>query len=621
MNDNNDIQEAKARLPLPKTLTGITGETKSPPTHIATAERPKPPRPLAELLDDVTGILRRYVVFPQPEQAEVIALWAVHTWVIEAFDFTPYLHVFSAERRSGKSRTLDVLALLVKTPWRTAGVSLAALFRKIDKNKPTLLYDEIDTVFSNSKSDDTKDIQGFLNAGYERGLTFARCVGQNANLDVQDYESFCPKALSGIGKVLPDTTADRCIPIELVRQSREEKAERFRKRDAQAELGGLHAELEAWAQQPGLIEALRKARPRLPEQLNDRLQDACEALVVLADTAGGRWPEQARAALVKLCAQAEEDESVGVQLLKDIKRIFEAEGADKLPTIDILNALVAMDDRPWALWWLDDLRHDKAQKPASRLAKLIKPYGVKARQIRVEDETLKGYVRADFMEAWKRYLPYTPPQGETSETHEGKNVSASAETGETESSLVKQQDVSDVSAWRRHLLDHSKSPFWDMSDEEWAEYDARFNASKTIYPGDWINLTPDETQEDWLAALKQALEKPCELCGEFMDGEEYFWYHLNRHVGRCRNCQEADWFANGYKIDQFGMPSCWSHRHTREERIAERIRNQIQKAARYRARKAGLEYAAVYQALLARESEETQRMIEQLGEKERARNN
>jgi hypothetical protein len=66
------------------------------------------------------------------------------------------------------------------------------------------------------------------------------------------------------------------------------------------------------------------------------------------------------------------------------------------------------------------------------------------------------------------------------------------------------------------------------------------------------------------------------------------------------------------------MPSCWDHRHTREERIAESERNQLQKAAQWRAHKAGLKDSRpVYLALLAQEPEETRRMIEALCEKER----
>jgi hypothetical protein len=396
-----------------------------------TLDTPVQPKPLGKLLDAICGTLQRYVFFQLPEQVIAVGLWVAHTWVLEAFDYTPYLHVHSAEKRSGKSRLLDVLALLVQDPWRTAGVSLAALFRKVERDQPTLLYDEIDTVFTNSKNDDTKDIQGFLNAGFERGSAFCRCVGQGANFDVEEFEPFCPKALSGIGDVLPDTTADRCIPIELVRQSRTEKTERFRKREAEAVVATVRGELEAWSQQVGVIDALREARPELPEELTDRQQDICEPLLAIADLAGGEWPEKARRALVKLCC-LEEDASTGVTLLADVRDIFNSTGEDKMTTKDLLEGLVAIEaDRPYAFWWEDALKNGKLNSAATRLAKLLKPYGVKPRKIRVGDETVRGYYRADFEEVWKRYLPscFPPPHGD------GTNGTSSSLTRETSGSV------------------------------------------------------------------------------------------------------------------------------------------------------------------------------------------
>jgi hypothetical protein len=412
-------------------------EVKRNGATLVSDKAPLQPRPLGELLDTICGILRRYVVFPHPEQVTVIALWIAHTWTLEAFDYTAYLQIHSAEKRSGKSRLLDVLALLVKGPWRVAGVSLAALFRKVELIKPTLLWDEIDTLFGNSKNDDTKDIQGFLNAGFERGATFSRCVGQNANLSVQDFKPFCPKALSGIGKVLPDTTADRCIPIELLRQSREERVERFRKRDAEALVATIRAELEAWSQQPGLIDTLREARPGLPNELTDRQQDICEPLLAIADFAGGAWSEKPRAALVKLCCQ-EEDASTGVRLLTDIKRIFDESRKNKLTTKDILEALVVIEGGPWAFMFEDALKHDKFQTAASKLARKLEPYKIKPRTVKVADgATAKGYHRADFEAVWKRYLPtFHPASGNavttvTAVTYEGKKVTASPEVTAT----------------------------------------------------------------------------------------------------------------------------------------------------------------------------------------------
>jgi hypothetical protein len=397
------------------TLNGFKPRAEAP-TNTAKAEptkAPVTPRPLGGLLDAVEGFLRRFVVFPLREQATAIALWVAHTWVIEAFDFTPYLHVFSAEKRSGKSRLLDVMELLVKAPWRDGGLTEAVLFRKIKSKMPTLLADEIDTVFHAHKNDGMDNIRRMFNLGFTRGYVVSRCVGTNTKFEIEDFDPFCAKSLCGIGRCLPDTVTDRSLPIELVRQSREGKAERFRRRDGEKDAEGIRAEFEAWAKSQGLIEALRAARPQIPGTIEDRQEEICEPLLAIADLAEGAWPEKARQALVKLCVQ-EEDASTGVNLLTDIKRIFG--GKDKLATRDILEALVNIeDDRPWALWWLDDLKHDKLQKPATRLAKLLKPFGVKSCTIRVGEETLRGYDRNAFREAWERYLPLSA-QAKTSAT-------------------------------------------------------------------------------------------------------------------------------------------------------------------------------------------------------------
>jgi Protein of unknown function (DUF3631). len=501
------------------------------------------PRPLGELLAAVCEVLRRYVVFQFPEQARVIALWIAQTWVLDAFDYAAYLHVHSAEKRSGKSRCLDVLALLVKEPWRVAGVSLAALFRKVELIKPTLLWDEVDTLFAYSKHDDTKDIQGFLNAGFERGAKFSRCVGQNANLNVQDFEPFCPKALSGIGKVLPDTTADRCIPIELRRQSREEKVERFRKREAEALVATIRAELEAWSKQPGLIDMLRDARPELPEELTDRQQDICEPLLAIVDLAGGEWPEKARAAVVTLCVQ-EEDASIGVKLLVALRDIFHATGKDKLTTREILEALVVIEDGPWALMFEDSLKHDRLQTAASKLARILKEHKIKPRTVKLADETTaKGYHRRDFEAAWKRYLPTSSPlSGEavTAVTDERKMVTATTQVPATIQKAVTQlsprekakgDEVTTVTT----NLDGGKKDLRSLSKEEVEEVED--DESWIVYPGGWFRKTK----------MPCAPNSPkCELCGETVVAP--YFSHMRCDSVRCEDCQSVLWMEDGYEV-------------------------------------------------------------------------
>jgi hypothetical protein len=76
---------------------------------------------LADYLDALEAFLRRFVIFRSDAQVTAIALWIAHTHAFEASDATPYLAVTSAERRSGKTRLLESLALLVATPstWPT----------------------------------------------------------------------------------------------------------------------------------------------------------------------------------------------------------------------------------------------------------------------------------------------------------------------------------------------------------------------------------------------------------------------------------------------------------------------------------------------------------------------
>jgi hypothetical protein len=551
---------------------------------------PVTPPQLGEILDAVVGFLCRWVVFQYSEQAIASALWIVHTWVIDAFDFTPYLHVFSAEKRSGKSRLLDVLELLVKNPWRGGGETEAVLFRKIKAKLPTLLSDEIDTVFHATKNDGMDNILRMFNLGFTRGYIVSRCVGTNTKFEIEEFDPFCPKALCGIGRCLPDTVADRALPIELVRQSSEEKAERFRVRDARKLVAGIRTEIQAWAMQPGLVDNLRAARPHIPADMQDRQEEICEPLIAIADLAGGKWPETGRAALVKLCAQ-EEDASIGVKLLTDLKRIFDETGADRLPTIDILNKLVAIeDDRPWAAWWLDDLKHDKPQKPATKLAKMLKryktkEYPIKARVIRVGDETPRGYERADLEPAWERYLPSLTQKAATSATsatYEGENVApkgdvaASSKRGATQFSEGKSKNVAAVAAvaplqgMRGETAKHDCVTYTNGRRHLCEDCERSWKAMKTIYPGDWIRLYPDEGQPHWLDALRQAIAKPCEVCEQSLAAEPYMWFHLEDGVAQCPACREEQWWDDGYEIDEFGNPSCWSHEHSREERIAER---------------------------------------------------
>lgn len=350
---------------------------------------------LSELLESTAAFLRRYVVFALDEQADAAALWVGHTYVYDQFDATPYLAVQSAERRSGKTRLLECLGLLVRQPQPAAGASLAALFRIIHELHPTLLLDEADTIFNRKGSDAAEDLRGLLNNGYRRGVPFLRVVGEGKKMRVERFDVFAPKALASI-RELPDTVQDRSIVIRLKRRARRERVERFRFRVAELQALAIR---EAWEASADALSL--PAEVDVPEELNDRAADSWEPLLALAATAGGDWPHRARMAALVLSGTAEvEDEHHPIRLLASIRDIFVASDSTRLATAALLEALHADEEAPWADWRGRGLR-------AEGLAYLLRPFDIRSRQMKISGVKVRGFDVADFADAFDRYLP--PP--------------------------------------------------------------------------------------------------------------------------------------------------------------------------------------------------------------------
>ena len=93
---------------------------------------------------------------------------------------------------------------------------------------------------------------------------------------------------------------------------------------------------------------MRVADPDVPATLHDRAADCWRPLLAVADRAGGDWPEQARAAAVELSGAEAEDAEAVVELLRDMAEYLTDDDASIIPSADLVAALVAQPDRPWA---------------------------------------------------------------------------------------------------------------------------------------------------------------------------------------------------------------------------------------------------------------------------------
>lgn len=346
----------------------------------------------AKLLDDIESTIARFIALRDDHQAVTVALYVAHTHVFDAAETTPYLAVLSAEKRSGKSRLLELLARLCRRAEHTSGASEAALFQTIERSQPALLLDEIDAVFAQT-AERTEALRGAINSGNRKAGSVLR-GGKDGQ--PQRFSTFCPKVLAGIenGK-LPDTIRDRSIPIILRRKPPGVQVERLLWRDVAADVQGIHDGLLAWAADHE--EELARARPDLPEQLDDRSAEGWEPLLAIADLAGGSWPARAREASVLLAGDfSEEEESRGVRLLADLRTVF---GAEPMATADLLDALNALEESAWGSW------HEGSGMTARDLARLLRPYEVRPRNVRTATGQAKGYHRDDLLDSWSRYLP------------------------------------------------------------------------------------------------------------------------------------------------------------------------------------------------------------------------
>ncbi|MEV6548136.1 DUF3631 domain-containing protein [Streptomyces sp. NPDC051597] len=359
----------------------------------------------AALLNEVEAFHRRFNVFPSEAAYVAVVLWDAHAHLLDCFDATPRLAFLSPEPASGKSRALEIVETVAPFPMVAVNASASALFRAVSgmSARPTILFDEIDTVFG-PKAGDNEQLRGFLNAGHRRSGVMYRCVGDGANQQVQEFPSFCAVAVAGLGS-LPDTILTRSVIIRMRRRARNEKVEPFRQRVHEGEGHALRDRLAVWAD--SVRDVVDGAFPAMPEEVTDRPADVWEPLITVADAAGGDWPKRARAACIELvnASKADDKGSVGVRLLTDL-RDHVLNGIDRLPTVSVLERLHSLDEAPWA---------DMGGKPldARGLSRMLREYmtgdntPIVARNIKAGGAVLKGYYATDLNDAWQRYCP--PP--------------------------------------------------------------------------------------------------------------------------------------------------------------------------------------------------------------------
>lgn len=201
--------------------------TRWPPAKLLEFLGGKEPNPgVDSVYDMVLEAYKRYIDYPDPRDAMLLALYTIQTYLMPVFHTTAYI-LFTGAKRSGKSRNLEVAEQLVFNPIRTVDMTPASLFRIIEDWQATMLIDESDLDFPDTDS----LIRRILLAGYKRGNTVARAEKTKKERHiVEQFDVFGPKMIVapfGVSAGMRDQMLfDRCIPVIMERTANAELSKR-----------------------------------------------------------------------------------------------------------------------------------------------------------------------------------------------------------------------------------------------------------------------------------------------------------------------------------------------------------------------------------------------------------
>lgn len=229
------------------------------------------------------GYISRFCVI-ETDYIDLITLWTIGTYLFPVFRYYPYLRV-QAEKGSGKSRLLEVLAPIVFNGQMLVSQTEAVIFRTIENDKSTLLLDEVEQLKTENK-DVFGTMMSILKAGFNCEGVVLRTEKIGDKFKVKKYSAYSPKIFCGIND-LDNVLKDRTISIRLYRKKDTEIIERYKATEELKRLQKeIRDELYIWAlnnasiiaqlYQDGIVEK------ECIQHLSNRELDIWEPLFIMA---------------------------------------------------------------------------------------------------------------------------------------------------------------------------------------------------------------------------------------------------------------------------------------------------------------------------------------------------
>jgi hypothetical protein len=366
-------------------------------------------------LNRIETFIRRFLILPSESDYAVFTLWIAHTYFMHKLKTTPRLALISPEFGCGKSRSLEVLQTLCFQGLKLDHQTRSYLMRKVEDitanhgMPPTLLIDEIDSVFRSKNDECSEALRAFANTGYRIGGVYGVTEGERKKTPTE-FKTFAPMALAGKGEILPESLMTRAIITRLQKRTGAEEVEDFLEDDLVAlQADSFREELQNWADY--CAEDIADIRPEMT--VKDREREVWLPLFKIAYLAGEEWIKKVEVALANYQKEKSEDSPPRErELLGDVWKIFQKADKERIKSSHVVIALTGLEDSEWNSYNYGKPISEKA------LAKKLRTYGIRPIQMRFEDgQNARGYERSEVAVAVRRYLdPLLPATTATTET-------------------------------------------------------------------------------------------------------------------------------------------------------------------------------------------------------------
>lgn len=361
----------------------------------------KPAQP--DLVREVEAFISDYATLADPSHVLPIALWIIGTYIFQEFDAYPYITITSATKRSGKTRLSELIGFTCSKPRSFSALSASSLFRTIEAEHPTVIFDEAEQLNSEAQS----TLRSVLNTGYRKGQVIPR-VGVGGK--VEEFSVYCPKVFILIGDVY-DTLKDRSI---IIRMTRADAKERFVYQTAKRQGDILRR---------SIYHATKKALDSISQKflnhkglsfLMDRDEEIWTPLFVLCEAFCPDRFQELQVAAVDIATEKTASARRYITLQKQESKAVDADYCKKLlidlyglmltdgkviSTSAAVEALRAIPVSPWRKFRGEGLK-------GSDIAKMLSRFGVRPVRIAVGsgrgNQTFKrGYRKADLEAAMR----------------------------------------------------------------------------------------------------------------------------------------------------------------------------------------------------------------------------